>query len=84
MDANRNFMKERAAAGLPVPAPGAARAHLPRALGGGLTRAVGQPLHPAQPGERLSRPPAPDAPHHPEGRSAALAARLTRRGWRRS
>ena len=41
-------------------------------LAGRLARLLGQPLHAAQPGQRLPRPPAGDAPHHPGRRQASL------------
>ncbi len=37
-----------------------------------LTRLLGQPLHPAQPGQRLPRPPAGDASHHARRRPAQI------------
>ena len=63
---------EPAAAGVPVGAPGAAGIHLPLPLGGGLARFLGQPLRHAQSHQRLSRPSAGHAPHHPGGRQAAI------------
>ena len=45
-------------------------------VGRRLARAVGQPLRPAQPGQRLPRLHAGDAPHHARRRHARLATRL--------
>ena len=60
---------------LPVRAPGQARVHLPLRLAARLARVLGQPLRAAQPGQRLPRLPARDAPHHAAGRHAALRAK---------
>ncbi len=43
----------------------------------GLARLLGQPLHAAQPGERLPRPPAGDASHHPRRRPPSIEPRLS-------
>jgi hypothetical protein len=63
---------ERAAPPVPVRAPDPARVHLPLLLAAGLDSALGQPLRAAQPGQRLSRLPARDAPDHLAGRSTAM------------
>ena len=53
--------------------PDEARIHLPLRLAAGFDRALGQPLRAAQPGQRLPRPPARDAPDHAGGRCSGLA-----------
>src|SRR5262249_44942883 len=63
---------ERAAAHLSVCACDTAGIHLPLPLGGRLDRAVGQSLHAAQSGERLSRLPPRDAPCDTRGRRPAI------------
>ena len=57
--------RKPAAAGLPVPAPGAAATHLPATLAAGHARGLGQPLHPAPADQRLRRLPPRHAPRHP-------------------
>ena len=52
-----------------------ARVHLPVPVGGGLARPLGQPLHDAQPDQRLPRLHAGDAPHHARRRRPALSRR---------
>ncbi len=69
-----------AAAAVPVRAPGAARIHLPLSLDGGRAGALGQPLRPAQPDQRLPRPPPRDAPGDAGGRSAAIGRPLPQCG----
>jgi taurine dioxygenase len=63
---------ESAAARRPLRPPGPPRGRLPRPLEPRRAGVLGQPLRPALSGERLSRAPAPDAPHHPAGRPARL------------
>ena len=63
--------REPAAVAVPVRALGAARVHVPLPVAGGFARAVGQPVRDAQPDQRLPRPHADHAPHHPRGRRAA-------------
>src|SRR4030095_776933 len=64
--------REPAAAGVPVPASSAAGAVLPLPVAAGLDRVLGQPLRPAQRGERLRRLQAPHAPRDAGGRPPAL------------
>src|SRR5207245_5777793 len=63
---------KRADSALSVPAHGAPGIHLPLSLAGGLGRAVGQSLHPAQSDQRLSRLPPRHAPRHARRRPAPL------------
>ena len=59
----------------PLPAPGAARVHLPLQLAPGLAGVLGQSLRAAQPGQRLPRLSPRHAPHHAGRRQAALSRR---------
>ena len=61
--------------GVPFPAPGPPGIHLPLFVAARIDRVVGQPLRAAQPGQRLSRLPARDAPDHPRGRAPQVSAR---------
>ncbi len=52
--------------------------HVPLPLGGGIGGVLGQPLHAAQPDQRLPRLPAADAAHHDRRRHARVDARTAR------
>ncbi len=66
---------KRAAARFPGRPPRAPGIHLPLPLANRLARVVGQSLRPAQPDQRLSRPPPRHAPRDAGRRQAALSGR---------
>ncbi len=63
---------ESRAAAVPPRPPGPPGADLPVPVGGRIAGDVGQPLRPAQPDQRLPRPPSADAPDHARGRHPRL------------